>query len=122
MESFAYLASSVLCIGAIACLANQRTARLGEGRRTGSMHMDAHTWARQRLIAVSAEAYVCVCDLRQLCLAGGCNTPAPLPAAGNTLGLIGVGGGLGATLGALVAAPATYAQILGKHAGKDAMR
>ncbi|PSC75818.1 NAD(P) transhydrogenase, mitochondrial [Micractinium conductrix] len=59
MESFAYLASSVLCIGAIACLANQRTARLG-----------------------------------------------------NTLGLIGVGGGLGATLGALVAAPATYAQIL----------
>jgi hypothetical protein len=30
MESLAYLGSGGLCIAAIACLANQKTARLGE--------------------------------------------------------------------------------------------
>lgn len=30
MDSFAYLAASALCIAAIACLASQKTARLGE--------------------------------------------------------------------------------------------
>ncbi|PRW58793.1 NAD(P) mitochondrial isoform A [Chlorella sorokiniana] len=59
MESLTYLAASGLCIGAIACLANQKTARLG-----------------------------------------------------NTLGLIGVGTGLVATLGALNVAAETYTQIL----------
>ncbi|KAI7844259.1 hypothetical protein COHA_002057 [Chlorella ohadii] len=59
MESLTYLAASGLCIGAIACLANQKTARLG-----------------------------------------------------NTLGLIGVGTGLVATLGALQVAAQTYTQIL----------
>ena len=29
MESLTYLAASGLCIGAIGCLANQKTARLG---------------------------------------------------------------------------------------------
>lgn len=29
MDNFAYLAASALCIGAIACLASQKTARLG---------------------------------------------------------------------------------------------
>lgn len=32
MESLTYLAASGLCIGAIACLANQKTARLGACR------------------------------------------------------------------------------------------
>ena len=60
VESTAYLAASGLCIGSIACLAQQRTARLG-----------------------------------------------------NTLGLLGVGTGLAATLGGLAVDPGTYAQILG---------
>ena len=59
MQSAAYLAASGLCIGSIACLAQQSTARLG-----------------------------------------------------NTLGLVGVGTGLAATLGALPSDPATTAQIL----------
>jgi len=60
MQSTAYLAASGLCIGSIACLAQQSTARLG-----------------------------------------------------NSLGLIGVGTGLAATLGALPSDPATSMQILG---------
>ena len=55
-----YLASSGLCIGAIACLANQKTARVG-----------------------------------------------------NALGLMGVSGGIAATLGLVPADPALYGQILG---------
>lgn len=60
MQNTAYLAASGLCIGSIACLANQKTARLG-----------------------------------------------------NTLGLIGVGTGLAATLGGMASDPATTAQVLG---------
>lgn len=60
MESTAYLAAAGLCIGSIACLANQKTARLG-----------------------------------------------------NALGMIGVGTGLVATMGAIHADPGTAAQILG---------
>lgn len=60
MTSTAYLAASGLCIGSIACLAQQSTARLG-----------------------------------------------------NALGLVGVGTGLAATLGAVSADPGTIAQILG---------
>lgn len=56
-----YLASSGLCIGAIACLANQSTARVG-----------------------------------------------------NALGLMGVSGGIAATLGLVNGDPALYGQILGK--------
>ena len=57
----AYLASSGLCIGAIACLSNQKTARTG-----------------------------------------------------NALGLMGVGGGIAATLGAIGGDAALYGQIVGK--------
>ena len=57
-----YLASSGLCIGAIACLANQSTARVG-----------------------------------------------------NALGLMGVSGGIAATLGLVNGDPALYGQILGKY-------
>lgn len=64
MEALTYLAAAGLCIGAIACLAGQRTARLG-----------------------------------------------------NTLGLMGVGTGLVATLGSLSVVPETYAQILGALCG-----
>lgn len=60
VANMTYLASSGLCIGAIACLANQSTARLG-----------------------------------------------------NSLGIIGVTGGIGATLGLINGDPALYAQILG---------
>lgn len=56
-----YLASSGLCIGAIACLANQTTARLG-----------------------------------------------------NALGIMGVAGGIGATLGLINGDAALYGQVLGK--------
>lgn len=64
MESLSYLASSGLCIGALACLSNQKSARLG-----------------------------------------------------NTLGLMGVGTGLAASLGGLTGAdPATYVQLLGAPA------
>lgn len=55
-----YLASSGLCIGAIACLSNQSTARVG-----------------------------------------------------NALGLMGVSGGIAATLGLIPNDPALYGQILG---------
>ena len=58
----AYLASSGLCIGAIACLANQKTARTG-----------------------------------------------------NALGLMGVGGGLVATLGLISGGAPLYTQILGEQ-------
>ena len=57
-----YLASSGLCIGAIACLSNQSTARVG-----------------------------------------------------NALGLMGVSGGIAATLGLVNGDPALYGQILGRH-------
>lgn len=57
-QSSAYLAASGLCIGSIACLAQQSTARLG-----------------------------------------------------NTLGLMGVGTGLAATMGSIVTDPATTAQV-----------
>ena len=60
VQSAAYLAASGLCIGSIACLSNQKSARLG-----------------------------------------------------NTLGLIGVGTGLAATLGSVASDPGTTAQILG---------
>jgi H+-translocating NAD(P) transhydrogenase len=60
MQSTAYLAAAGLCIGSIACLAQQKTARLG-----------------------------------------------------NTLGLMGVGTGLAATLGGITADPGTTVQILG---------
>lgn len=63
MESLTYLGSGGLCIAAIACLSNQKTARLG-----------------------------------------------------NTLGLLGVGTGMGATLGAVSGTsgdPAVLAQIVG---------
>ena len=56
----AYLASSGLCIGAIACLSNQKTARTG-----------------------------------------------------NALGLMGVGGGIAATLGAIGGTAPLYGQIIG---------
>ena len=61
MTNMAYLASSGLCIGAIACLSNQKTARVG-----------------------------------------------------NALGLMGVGGGIAATLGAIGGDAPLYGQILGK--------
>jgi hypothetical protein len=59
--NMSYLASSGLCIGAIACLANQSTARVG-----------------------------------------------------NALGMMGVAGGIGATLGLVTGDAALYAQILGE--------
>ena len=61
MTNMAYLASSGLCIGAIACLSNQKTARTG-----------------------------------------------------NALGLMGVGGGIAATLGAIGGTVPLYGQIAGK--------
>lgn len=61
--NMSYLASSGLCIGAIACLANQSTARVG-----------------------------------------------------NALGMMGVAGGIGATLGLVTGDAALYAQILGSMA------
>lgn len=60
MTNMAYLASSGLCIGAIACLSNQKTARTG-----------------------------------------------------NALGLMGVGGGVAATLGAIGGTIPLYGQIFG---------
>ena len=60
MTNMAYLASSGLCIGAIACLSNQKTARTG-----------------------------------------------------NALGLMGVGGGIAATLGAIGGTAPLYGQIIG---------
>lgn len=60
MTNMAYLASSGLCIGAIACLSNQKTARTG-----------------------------------------------------NALGLMGVGGGVAATLGAIGGTVPLYGQIVG---------
>lgn len=60
MTNMAYLASSALCIGAIGCLSQQSTARIG-----------------------------------------------------NALGIVGVSGGIAATLGAISGSPALYAQILG---------
>lgn len=60
MTNMAYLASSGLCIGAIGCLSNQKTARIG-----------------------------------------------------NALGLMGVGGGVAATLGAIGGDAALYGQIAG---------
>lgn len=60
MTNMAYLASSGLCIGAIACLSNQKTARTG-----------------------------------------------------NALGLMGVGGGVAATLGAIGGTVPLYGQIIG---------
>ena len=62
MTNMAYLASSGLCIGAIACLSNQKTARTG-----------------------------------------------------NALGLMGVTGGIAATLGAIGGDVPLYGQIAGKH-------
>ena len=61
MTSMAYLASSGLCIGAIGCLANQKTARTG-----------------------------------------------------NALGLVGVAGGIAATLGAVGGDAPLYGQIVGE--------
>lgn len=61
MISMAYLASSGLCIGAIGCLANQKTARTG-----------------------------------------------------NALGLMGVAGGIAATLGAVGGDAPLYGQIVGE--------
>ena len=61
MTNMAYLASSGLCIGAIACLSNQKTARTG-----------------------------------------------------NALGLMGVGGGIAATLGAIGGTAPLYGQIIGE--------
>lgn len=61
MTNMAYLASSALCIGAIGCLSQQSTARIG-----------------------------------------------------NALGIVGVSGGIAATLGAISGSPALYAQILGE--------
>ena len=61
MTSMAYLASSGLCIGAIGCLANQKTARTG-----------------------------------------------------NALGLMGVAGGIAATLGAVGGDAPLYGQIMGE--------
>lgn len=61
VTNMTYLASSGLCIGAIACLSHQSTARLG-----------------------------------------------------NTLGLMGVTGGIAATLGLVNGDPALYGQILGE--------
>ena len=61
VTNMTYLASSGLCIGAIACLANQSTARVG-----------------------------------------------------NALGLMGVSGGIAATLGLVNGDPALYGQILGR--------
>ena len=63
MTNMAYLASSGLCIGAIGCLSNQKTARIG-----------------------------------------------------NALGLMGVGGGVAATLGAIGGDAALYGQIAGNAA------
>ncbi|KAK9824598.1 hypothetical protein WJX72_011597 [[Myrmecia] bisecta] len=68
MTNMAYLASSGLCIGAIACLSQQSTARLG-----------------------------------------------------NTLGLMGVSGGIAATLGAIAGSPALYGQILGSMGAGGAL-
>ena len=64
-----YLASSGLCIGAIACLSNQSTARLG-----------------------------------------------------NTLGIVGVSGGIAATLGLVNGDAALYGQILGELPSWNASR
>ena len=61
ITNMTYLASSGLCIGAIACLSNQSTARLG-----------------------------------------------------NTLGIVGVSGGIAATLGLVNGDAALYGQILGE--------
>ncbi len=61
MTNMAYLASSGLCIGAIGCLSQQSTARVG-----------------------------------------------------NALGIIGVSGGIAATLGTIAGGPAVVAQILGE--------
>ena len=104
MEALTYLAASGLCIGAIACLAGQKTARLGAWQPRGG---------------------------RAGCRFG----PAPPPSTahctpptahtrptGNTLGLIGVGTGLVATLGALSVVPETYAQILGGLGLREAAR
>ena len=68
MTNMAYLASSGLCIGAIGCLSNQKTARIG-----------------------------------------------------NALGLMGVGGGVAATLGAIGGDAALYGQIAGNIMGDAAL-
>jgi hypothetical protein len=53
-----------------------------------------------------------------LCIAAiGCLSQQSTARVGNALGIVGVSGGIAATLGSITASPAVVAQILGEHQG-----
>jgi NAD(P) transhydrogenase len=113
MESLTYLAASGLCIGAIACLANQKTARLGALCTLCMRSVCIGARPQLHSVPVTCECTPSSQPPWHTSLSDTYCLAVPLPtAAGNTLGLIGVGTGLVATLGALNVAAETYTQIL----------